>query len=245
MMNDGGIRSAVIAGAMFLIEHQVRMLPVDPVALATECGWRVKPYTRMADRLALSLSEIIETYGTQDAFTAFRRRPVIFYNDTVRSRERILFSLCHEIGHIALEHFRHGGSLTDDLRRKLDREAHAFACSLMAPAPIVQAVVTAAPDSARQLFGMSQSAWKVRLDTLSRDMVCLGPDHCAKLLVHFDPWLQAMRCRECGALHPGRVCPSCGSIRPLPSAHPEPAERRTLPRKSVPMLEAELDNPML
>ena len=83
------IARAVHEGAAFLTAHQVRMLPVDPIALAAGCGWRVKPYTKMADKLQLSLGEVIETYGTQDAFTVYRQRPVIFYNDTVRSRERI------------------------------------------------------------------------------------------------------------------------------------------------------------
>ena len=242
------IARAVHEGAAFLTAHQVRMLPVDPIALAAGCGWRVKPYTKMADKLQLSLGEVIETYGTQDAFTVYRQRPVIFYNDTVRSRERMTFSLCHEIGHIVLGHFSQNDAetLTDEARKTLDREAHAFACSMMAPAPIVKAAVSSIHGMPRKLFGMSQSAWEVRLATLEHDLALLGDSNCAMLTEHFAPWLQSLRCAKCGVIHEGRICPACGCMRPLPPARPAQArwEACPLPRKGQPMLEMELDNPM-
>ena len=65
----------------------------------------------------------------------------VFEDERVRSRERIRFSLMHELGHIVLGHLTdfeetalcRGGGLTDAQTRVLEKEADAFAGELLAP----------------------------------------------------------------------------------------------------------------
>ena len=269
MMTDRAVqptfsrRQAVVrAAAQFLLAQDVRALPVNPQALAHACGWRVSTYAKAADKLELPLSEIIETYGTRDAFTVLRKRPVIFYNDTLRSQERIRFSLCHEIGHIALGHFdcHPVDGLSGEQRLLLDREAHAFAANLLAPPAVVNALKPSHRENGAALFGLSKEAWVIRLQTFEDDLASLGESLAARQLQQFDAWMHTVRCRQCGLTQQSTVCARCGSTQmtwvpdgtPLTQDFPwrevswrtafSPVAR---PAKGGLMLEKEFDNPML
>ncbi len=251
------VERTVRAAASFLLKAGVQALPLDPAEIIRSQGWRLQPYSRAADRSQLSLGEFRSTVGTQDAFTALRRRPVVFYNDTILSRERIAFSLCHEIGHIVLGHFAdfRPGSLTDAQLSLLDGEANVFAANLLAPPTVVDAIAPEKRPRCREIFGLSRTAWTRRLTTLASDLACLTPDDRAAQLTRFDAWMHAYRCRDCScAFRGGRVCPRCGSARIAwdprriavrPVSRPDRMIPAPPPRKTRRMLEADLDNPMV
>lgn len=249
----------VRTASSFLLETGVRTLPVDPAEIIRSRGWRLQPYTGAADRSQLSLGEFRAEVGTQDAFTVLRRRPVIFYNDTIISRERIAFSLCHEIGHVILGHFAdfRPDTLTAAQLALLDVEADVFAANLLAPSPVADAIAPEKRPRCREMFGLSRTAWERRLTGLAADLACLTPDDRAAILTRFDAWMHAHRCRDCHhAFHGGRVCPRCGStriawdpqrlaVRIIPPCTGR-IVRPTPPARGVRrMLEAELENPMI
>lgn len=100
----------------------------------------IESYPLHLKELALKMGITLVTYAhspkfgidkpenlSDDAFTKIDNN-IIFYNDSI-SRERIRFSVAHEIGHIWLEH-----KICDE---KNEAEANHFAGYLLAPTPII------------------------------------------------------------------------------------------------------------
>ena len=70
-----------------------------------------------------------------DAFTIYPvnfnpQRTTIYYNDNTNDRERIRFTLAHELGRLVLEH-------PDTNEEKYEHEADIFANYFLAPAPLI------------------------------------------------------------------------------------------------------------
>lgn len=97
----------------------VRRFPFDCIEVLKCYGYDVKTYIE-ASKSSEELRRL-RTYS-HDAFTDHKNR-IIYYNDAVL-RQRIRFSLMHELGHIVLN--------TDD-----DILANLFAGEVLAPPPLV------------------------------------------------------------------------------------------------------------
>jgi len=68
----------------------------------------------------------------------------IYFDDRIKNKPRIRWSIGHEIGHVFLEHFEiikdaviNHSKLTEDEYWLLETEAHWFACELFAPSPVL------------------------------------------------------------------------------------------------------------
>lgn len=172
---------AVRMASAFLREHRVRRLPVEPETLIRQCGWTLKKYTRVVERSPhlTSLDELIAELNSPDAATLFTGdRVTILYNDTVRVPGRVRFSLCHEIGHLILEHFTDFDidRLTAGDKAVLELEANVFAANLLAPPGAMMLLQSPAQEQHRHRFGMSRQSWQMRLRTLNPDKACLSPE---------------------------------------------------------------------
>lgn len=104
--------------------------PFSIWSLLRKMGIRVFPYSSLPTLLRL----LLEHYRP-DALTIYPpdfnpRRTLIFYNDDGRDRERIRFTLAHELGHLILMHPDTGESIYES-------EADIFANYLLAPAPLI------------------------------------------------------------------------------------------------------------
>ena len=254
---------AIRSAFAFLQELEIQVLPADPFSIAYECGWRIHSYSAASDHLQLSLNEFRASSAMREAFTVYRRKPVIFYDDVRLNRDRILFSLCHEFGHIVLKHFADFRYITlnDAQLQLLDREASIFAANLLAPPAVVHAISPEKRQRCRKIFGMSQAAWQHRLSSLEADLSVLTNEQQALQLKQFDRWMHAVRCRDCGISfhHAGHTaCPHCGGKRFVWQPHSAAAHVISPIQHVVPIpriltntvakgriLTAELENPMI
>lgn len=204
--------------AALLLREGIRRLPVDPAALLRARGCRLLTYRQAARRLSAeaTAADIIDLYGTADAFTAVMprtRQTLVVYNDEVDSGQRAAFSLCHELGHLQLGHFAYPeAALTPAQRHLLDQEANVFAANLLAPVAVVEQLRRPFRATDRLLFSLSRQGWEVRLRTLDGDRAALPPPLLAAQREQFRAYMSQRRCPRCTAsfLRPIDICPACG-----------------------------------
>lgn len=213
------IACAVKAATAFLREHNVASLPVNPEQLIRKCGWELMRYSYIIDNAPepITLNDLIRQLNSPDAVTiCTNERVLILYNDTGRLPERIRFTLCHEIGHLILEHFVdfNIGTLSPGKKADLEVEANVFAACLMAPVGVMQLLRKPLNDSCRHIFGMSLQSWRLRLDSLSRDAAILYGSEIKQQQATFYDFMYGRECMACNhkfASSTTLFCTKCGS----------------------------------
>lgn len=123
---------------LFLLQNNIKRLPVDPFELAINNGWLTVSYEIGAHFMFTTTKYLIETHG-KDGFVFYSdhlKRYLIVYNDT-NQYQRIRFTLAHEIGHILFGHVtkvcpeRH--RLPANVKDLQDRMCDEFARRLLCP----------------------------------------------------------------------------------------------------------------
>ncbi|MCD8074212.1 MAG: ImmA/IrrE family metallo-endopeptidase [Lachnospiraceae bacterium] len=107
-------------------------------------------YKQFSQRRGISLDEIIEKYG-EDGFASMdpvTNRCTVYYNSDSPYKNRIRFTIAHEIGHFFMEHFLEANTsvlrraeISEKLYKVLENEANCFARNLLCPAPIANKVM--------------------------------------------------------------------------------------------------------
>lgn len=130
------------AADQLLLCIEADRLPLDPLEVLMYGGCKVRTYQDISASTGLSVSEVCNTLESIEGITSYNAKRdtyAVAYN-TDRYEERIRWTLAHELGHIALNHFTDfiqsrliGGTLTDTELSILDKEADAFASELLAP----------------------------------------------------------------------------------------------------------------
>lgn len=159
----------------FLQKIGANSLPVNPFAAIAANGWALVTYSKLSAELPIpaTLEEIAEACRSKDGATVFSgTNYCIAYNETVRVKSRIAFTLMHEAGHIACGHFdgRHSRSsagLCLAEYKVLEDEANFFAANVLAPAAVVTACGLLTPELLKAACGISYSAAKSRLPQLN------------------------------------------------------------------------------
>lgn len=197
----------------------ISRLPVDPFVLAEKAGITMLP-----------LSSVLENPGWYPPDLAFRLRMTcaftlsypafcIIYRDDLSDLNRLRFALCHELGHLFMNHYRDfPGSLPEGRAHDswLEEEADAFARNLLAPVPLVDVIRYNRPGQARaEVFGLSRRDWISRLDALNADRDSVDEEMANLLIWLFHDYLLGRRCTACGHIfkdekQDGR-CPRCGA----------------------------------
>lgn len=115
--------------ANFIEDFGIEAYPFSIWVLLRQMGIRLIPYSMFPDQLRSEVERAWPDAITlrPDNFNA--AETVIFYNDQ-RPRERIRFTLAHELAHLVLEH-------PDEESDELEGEADIFANYLLAPAPLI------------------------------------------------------------------------------------------------------------
>jgi Zn-dependent peptidase ImmA (M78 family) len=121
------IRSAV---ADLIEDWGISTYPFSIWSLLRKMGIRVIAYSSLPSETRDNLCS-----KSEDAFTVYPpdfnpNRTVIFYNDEIRDRERIRFTLAHELGHLILMH-------PDIYDEVYEHEADIFANYFLVPAPLL------------------------------------------------------------------------------------------------------------
>lgn len=154
-----------------LLSHNIHSLPVNPYDIIRANRWGVLSYSRLCSIVGtgFTLEEFIETCKSRDGFTIYNRKNYcIAYNDMIRIKSRILFTLMHEIGHIYCGHFKNFDTrtLSDSRYRVLEEEANFFASSVLAPAAVVTRCGFDTPQKLHRECGLSLGASKMRIKQL-------------------------------------------------------------------------------
>lgn len=154
----------------FLLSSGVCSLPVDPYKLIALKNWGLITYTKLCSLVPgkPTIDDIIAACRSSDGFTvASRGNYCIAYNDTVRVKSRIAFTLMHEAGHIVCGHFSGGSSMLSDGEYKTyETEANFFASNVLAPAAVVTSCGLMTAEMLKAACGLSYGAAKLRLNEI-------------------------------------------------------------------------------
>ena len=149
-----------------LLDNRVSALPVPVARIAQENGIRLGTYAKNAT-LVRSLG--LEPWLRYDAFSALTSTGIVtLYRDDL-PRQRIRFTLAHELGHIFLGHLSptrdtHCSVLirSPDSTDPLEREANMFAARLLAPACVLWGIGARSAEEISFLCDISMQAAIIR-----------------------------------------------------------------------------------
>lgn len=137
---------------------------------------RILTYKEMAAAAGCSKDDIILMCKSSSGATHYdieNNRYLILYNESM-NQGRILWTICHEIGHICLNHLETidcAEIANNDGREPYDqyeKEADYFAWNLIAPLPIMRDMGIRSVSEIRTTFGMSTQAAALQFDRYTK-----------------------------------------------------------------------------
>lgn len=160
---------AEIQAYKILIENGITELPVSVTKIIKKFkNLKIKKYSTIAKKYGTSVDEVSTLYDSNDACCTYRKthnQYLIAYNDTIKSKQRIRFSLAHELGHYILKHneITHKtsfarNSLSDADYQIFELEANCFARALLAPPIILKDFENFTPRIIEEVCGLSKQA---------------------------------------------------------------------------------------
>lgn len=193
-------------------------IPFNPFIYIRRQGWRLISYKEHAKKTGKSINDKPPMPG----YTLYKNGLYKIYYDETQNDRRLMFTLCHEIGHIQLNHFTDfdkscfsRGGFTDPEYKALETECDVFAKNILAPLHLVlplkldrRGIYT--------LFNMSWQAAGNRYKTRQADadrlsvqkLQCLQEQH----HTFIGRFPSIAKCKKCGYLFlkRGEHCPICG-----------------------------------
>lgn len=150
-----------------LIKHNISSLPVDIEKILNEQDIKLLSYIESKELLQhLNLNNYTESdgFGINNGNVK-----IIFFNSEIKPKERIRFTIAHELGHILL----HGKTspINDGNMHKentIEFEANIFASRLLAPACILHEIKCFNANDIADLCGLSKSAAMFRANRLKQ-----------------------------------------------------------------------------
>ena len=210
---------AVRYACAVLADSRIGRLPVDPFRLAEDVGITVVPLSVIRDNPNWIPYNLPAALQMTRAVTLSYPTFCIVYRDEDSTPDQLRHTLCHELGHLFMNHYRdfpdrmEPGAPVDNA---LEAEADSFARNLLAPVPVVDVIRFNRPRQARaSLFGLDRPAWIHRLDAIDRDRASVDEDMANTILFLFRDYLLARRCTSCGKTFSDEAqtdrCPFCGA----------------------------------
>ena len=210
---------AVRYACAVLADSGISRLPVDPFRLAADVGITLVPLSAIRDNPNWIPYNLPVALQMTRAVTLSYPTFCIVYRDEDSSPDQLRHILCHELGHLFMNHYRdypermEPGMPADNA---LEAEADSFARNLLAPVPVVDVIRFNRPRQARaSLFGLDRPAWIHRLEAIDRDRASVDEDMANTVLFLFRDYLLARRCTACGKTFSDEAqtdrCPFCGA----------------------------------
>ncbi len=210
---------AVRYACAVLADSGIGRLPVDPFRLAADVGITLVPLSAIRDNPNWIPYNLPAALQMTRAVTLSYPTFCIVYRDEDSTPDQLRHVLCHELGHLFMNHYRdypdrmEPGMPADNA---LEAEADSFARNLLAPVPVVDVIRFNRPRQARaSLFGLDRPAWIHRLEAIDRDRVSVDEDMANTVLFIFRDFLLARRCTACGKTFSDEAqadrCPFCGA----------------------------------
>lgn len=151
----------------FMLKNNLKDLPIDVIELAKANDWMVIPYSKIPNKLCGLFEDIM--YTDLGFTTCYKNNYLIFYNDNIDVLTQ-RFTIAHEIGHIALEHFI---SSDPTIREK---EANTFAAKMLMPLGVIKACGVKSIYEIEYLCGVNYSIAKQRYKYLSKGKIQNGKE---------------------------------------------------------------------
>ena len=149
-----------------LLSAGVASLPINPLEIIKQKRWGIVTYSELCSLVpgGAMIKDIEQTCRSKDGFTVFSGGNFcIAYNDTIKIKSRIAFTLMHEAGHIMCGHFKGGASMLNGGEyRRLEAEANYFASNVLAPAAVINACGLRTPQLIKAACGISGKAAQTR-----------------------------------------------------------------------------------
>lgn len=132
----------------FLNKYTDGQLPVNLIYIINQIdNLYLMKYSAFARQHGLELEEVTNLLQSDDGALWYQEPTdtyILLYNDTVTSKERIRFTIAHELGHYVLRHNEITDktiisryNLTDSEYNEFEREANFFAKHLLVPFPVL------------------------------------------------------------------------------------------------------------
>ena len=210
---------AVRYACAVLADSGIGRLPVDPFRLAADVGITLVPLSAIRENPNWIPYNLPAALQMTRAVTLSYPTFCIVYRDEDSTPDQLRHILCHELGHLFMNHYRdypdrmEPGMPADNT---LEAEADSFARNLLAPVPVVDVIRFNRPRQARaSLFGLDRPAWIHRLEAIDRDRASVDEDMANTVLFLFRDYLLARRCTACGKTFSDEAqtdrCPFCGA----------------------------------
>jgi Zn-dependent peptidase ImmA (M78 family) len=130
-----------------IIHSKINTLPINLKNIINSFdNLHLQKYSVFARDNGLTIQETCDVFNSNEG-CLWRRNDnqyIIFYNDTLTKKERVRFTIAHELGHFVLKHLEQGGktniarySLSVEDSEIFEKEANYFAKRLLSPIPLV------------------------------------------------------------------------------------------------------------
>lgn len=168
---------------------------------------KIIPYSKWMNDFHLSYFKVINLLGSSDGASVFDgNKYIVFYNDFIFNKERIRWTITHELGHIILGHCDNKrtilvrSKLTDGEYNIYELEANTFAREFLAPMSLVYYIYDCFGNNADigSIFGLSHEAAQNILKKMfawSKNGHDYAKDTC--LYAQFHDFLHARYCDNC------------------------------------------------
>lgn len=210
-------------------------LPIKIKQLIRSYGIYIQTYTQFAKDCHLSIQDVIFMCASEDGCTVKRSDGtyLLLYNDLVKSKGRIRYTLAHELGHYILKHHSKSniakisrGNFLNNLDKKnydlLEKEANYFAKRLLVPLPILNNITNKLnfinTQALTSVFGISQEPANYILDELSRRKIIYNYQELNKLNLRFQEFISShfnnkfcLNCQYSYSIS-SKFCPICGQV---------------------------------
>lgn len=137
-------------------------IPVNPLAILKSISCKVYTYQDLADQCRMQLNDVCDEFDSEDGGLCYNARThqyVVAYNHLINPKERIRWTLAHELGHIALGHLEdfpqtrlNHFTLTPKELKVLDQEADKFASEILAPTVLLFGLADKAQNYSEEFY---------------------------------------------------------------------------------------------
>lgn len=146
-------------------DYDIKTLPIDPFYIANKMNIKIKYMSELIKKHP-DIKEIISYSACKDGYSCYDRNTnkfIVLLNDIEgNSKERINFTLSHEIGHPTLEH--NGPGIPNEM------QANVFAAELLMPSSVVLNIYPKFRDYKilKSIFPVSEQVYDYTMNRLKK-----------------------------------------------------------------------------
>lgn len=171
--NKGSYKSVYECVSILLRVSSSNKIPIDVFSIVNDMkNLKLIPYSKLAKDLNVPIKSCIEFLGSElGAYTSYKGKSIIYYNDVTDNTGLIRFTIAHELGHHFLDHKRYFDDkekitrgLAENKYKNLEKEADIFARNLLAPICMMKSIGInpGEIDKIRKIFNISNQAAMAR-----------------------------------------------------------------------------------